>query len=308
MTPITSGPGRPTHPLRLLYLCWTEARPIVQLIFLLRFLAGAVLGGEGFRAILKVSVLLAALTWLFTTWTIYLLNGVADIVEDRENQSRRPIARGDLPQRTARTVVGLLAALSLVAGTIQSTTMLILVALMLGLGWLYSMGPRPLKGNIPGFVVSVTALGLLTYAAGWHASGTRTLGTSVWLFGTMMSLWMGLGGWTKDLPDIRGDRLAGRRSLPVILGDRTARQVMAATASMVGWGFGILGVTFMCSHLFPATTTVWAGSIGLALAVLRSPRSADRSAKRLPYRIFMLTQYTAHIVLFATAELPACCR
>nr|BFE70725.1 hypothetical protein GCM10020092_040260 [Actinoplanes digitatis] len=55
-----------------------------------------------------------------------------------------------------------------------------------------------------------------------------------------MALWMAVGGVTKDLSDVRGDRLAGRRTLPILLGERRARRVMALVAGAVAGGFVVL--------------------------------------------------------------------
>jgi 4-hydroxybenzoate polyprenyltransferase len=284
-----------------LALAWQEARPVVQLIFMLRFAAGAALGGPATDAV-AVSVVIAAAGWLAATWAVYLLNGVADVVEDRENCSTRPIARGELPAGSATTVVWLLAVFGLVAAAIVSVTMVVLVALMLAVGWAYSMGPSPLKRNVAGFVFAVTVLGLLTYLAGWCACGGGKPNESLLLFGVAMSLWMALGGSTKDLPDTRGDWLAGRRTLPVLLGERRARLAMAVAASLLGWMFVILGAVWV-DHLLPVALVVCAGSAALALVALTSISGGDRCAKRRPYHAFMVTQYLAHVSLFICLEL-----
>ncbi|MGC7101643.1 UbiA family prenyltransferase [Amycolatopsis lurida] len=128
---------------RLLYLSWLEARPVVQLIFQLRFAAGVVLGWEStFKDIDIQPIVTAALGWLSATWGIYLLNGVADIVEDRENASGRPIARGCLPARPATALCWVLSAFALTCGLLVSTQVAVVVALMLAVGWAYSLGPR----------------------------------------------------------------------------------------------------------------------------------------------------------------------
>lgn len=287
---------------RSVRLAWQEARPVVQLIFMLRFLAGAALGAAYAGEVAAATAVVAALSWLATTWAVYLLNGVADVVEDRANGSTRPIARGELPEATAERIVWALATTGLVLGALVSPVMLLLVALMLAVGWAYSLGPFPCKQNMPGFLVSVFALGVLTYLAGWHASGAGNPQGPVLLFGIMMSLWMGLAGWTKDLSDTRGDRLAGRRTLPVLLGEWGARVVMAAAASLVGWTFVLFGAG-LAGRLLPVAVVVCAGSAMLSLVAVTPLGNSDRAAKRRPYRVFMVTQYVAHLTLFACLAL-----
>ncbi|MEU4248751.1 UbiA family prenyltransferase [Amycolatopsis sp. NPDC026612] len=279
---------------------------MVQIIFLLRFAAGAALGvaGSAYGAVNRPALLAAALGWLAATWAVYLLNGVADVVEDRANGQERPIARGELSRRSASRIVGALSVAALVFAAAVSTTQVLLTAAMLGVGWAYSLGPWPLKANLAGFVASVTALGMLTYLAGWSAAGGGRVTEPVFLFGLMMSLWMGLGGSTKDLADAKGDRLAGRKTLPVLLGEGRARAVMAVAAGSVGGTF-----TILCAvrgiGILPAAVVVLAGSAALSGTVLTSLSRGARSAQRRPYRVFMVTQYCAHIALFGCLGLTS---
>ncbi|MEV5717659.1 UbiA family prenyltransferase [Amycolatopsis mediterranei] len=292
--------------LRRMRLAWREARPVVQIIFLLRFAAGATLGaaGSGYGAVNRPALLEAALGWFAATWAVYLLNGIADVVEDRANGQVRPIARGELSRRSASTIVGALSVAALVFAAAVSTTQLLLTAAMLGVGWAYSMGPWPLKANLGGFVAAVTALGMLTYLAGWSAAGGGRVTEPVFLFGLMMSLWMGLGGSTKDLADAKGDRLAGRKTLPVLLGEGPARAVMAVAAGSVGGVFAVL-CAVRGSVVLPAAVVVLAGSAVLSGTVLTSLSRGARSAQRRPYRVFMVTQYCAHIALFGCLGLTS---
>jgi len=76
-------------------LIWREARPSVQLIVQLRYWSAVVLAGGGFG----VRPALGSLFLLLAYCAVYVLNGVADIAEDRGNRSRRPIASGAIAPR-----------------------------------------------------------------------------------------------------------------------------------------------------------------------------------------------------------------
>src|SRR5437763_7685250 len=93
--------------------CWRESRPPVQVIFQLRFLTGYLLARPlpGIRG--ATTFVPAAALWLLATVAIYLLNGCADVTEDRVNGSSRPIAAGLLPVQLALRVVAALALLAL---------------------------------------------------------------------------------------------------------------------------------------------------------------------------------------------------
>lgn len=282
-----------------LRLCWKEARPVVQGIFALRFCCAALLADHHTNGAVWPRVVAVLGCWVAATWAIYLLNGVADVVEDRENGSERPIARGILPVDFAKSVVVGLSAGAIGFAALISPVVCLLVALHLAAGIAYSTGPRPLKGNVPGFFGAVVALGGLTYLCGWYASGATEIGAPLLLFGGAMSLWMGFGGATKDLSDIAGDRLAGRRTLPVVVGDRAARIAMAIGASAVGWGFLIAAVRWAPS-VAPVGFVVCAGSVALAVVVSSNVSRGERFRRRRPYRTFMITQYTAHLTLLVS--------
>ncbi len=269
---------------------------MVQFVFQLRFASGFVLAGVARGEFtLGLSAFAGAAGWLAATWAIYLMNGIADVVEDRVNGSTRPIARGSLPVTSATAACFLLAVGALGCCALVSFRMVVLVLLMLAVGWAYSLGPCPLKMTVPGFLVSVTALGLLTYSAGGCAAG-GDWDTPLLPFGLVMSLWMGLVGWTKDLSDLKGDRAAGRRTLPVLLGERRARTVMAIAVTVVGWGF-FAAAAVAGGHLQPAAAVVCCGSVVVAVLLLAPVRRPGRSVRRRPYRAFMTTQYAAHVTL-----------
>lgn len=277
-------------------LCWREARPVVQCVFQLRFAVGLVLALAGAGTFDPVMVGLGSSAWLLTTWAVYLLNGISDVVEDRANASSRPIAAGALPVPVAFATVGFLAVAAMLLGAMVSPLMAALVAAMLGLGWCYSMGARPQKNTTTGFMGVVTAGGMLTYLAGWHVGGAGTMSPTLAVFGVAMAAWMGVAGMTKDLSDVHGDALAGRQSVPVVLGDRRSRLVIAAAAVS-------LGATFLATALATApvvvvpAAVVCAGSLVLACVATTGLGRGGQSRRRRPYRAFMVTQYVANLTV-----------
>src|SRR5260370_26519618 len=122
--------------------CLSEARPLVQLIFLLRFTAGVLLGGQG--SVPLARALLGAAGWSAATVSVYLFNGIADRVEDVANGSSRPIARGDLPVSFALTVTVLAASLGFAAAWGHGTWPAAAMVAILVVGYTYSDPPFPL--------------------------------------------------------------------------------------------------------------------------------------------------------------------
>jgi len=291
--------GRPGAG-RIVRLTWQEARPPVQIIFALRFLAGAVLAG-GVPALLSRHVLLSLLGWCCVVAAVYVHNGTEDVVEDRRNASQRPVAAGRLPVGTARAVARALAAAGLLASAALDPRAGALAALMLACGWAYSSGARPWKNTVPGFVFIVVSGGLLTYLAGSVAVGARW-SAPLCCFALVMSCWMAVAGSTKDLPDSDGDRCAGRRTLPVLYGQRRAARLTALGTLAVGAGFHTVALHHVPT-LLTCASVLLVGAVVIAVTLVATPADAGRDRRRRPYRAFMITQYAVHSALFVSALL-----
>ncbi|MCK7621704.1 UbiA family prenyltransferase [Streptomyces sp. RS10V-4] len=284
--------------LRTARLCWSEARPTVQVVFLLRFAVGAVSTGQlpaaPGRAVLGLA------SWWCAVACAYLLNGVTDVQEDRANGSRRPIARGALPVRTAAAVTALLAGAALVLGAAAGGGVPVWVAAFLLLGWAYSARPVQAKRSSVRCAVVVFGLGATSYAAGISVAGHGWTATGV-VFGGVMAAWMALvGSVVKDLGDADGDAAGGRRTLAVVHGLPAARAVAVVCAALVGVA-GTAVAARWAPLALAGTLPVAAGAVWVIARVVRDARRehAERRQRRGAYRAFMLTQYTANLVMLS---------
>jgi 4-hydroxybenzoate polyprenyltransferase len=289
---------RPLRPLRPLAACWSEARPVVQAIFLMRFLAGALLVDPGHLA-RPGPVALGAAGWSCSTIAIYVFNGIADREEDVANGSTRPIASGRLSPGYAGRVVSVLAALGLACSWSVGSAEGLCATLYLLLGYAYSGPPFPLKNTYLTCTLGGVCLGLTTYFGGCAAVG-RGVSAPFAIFAGAMSLWMGgVGGIAKDLSDVEGDRLAGRRTLPILVGERSARRLLAVVAGLVALSFGaVAGIS--SARLGWCAGAVLIGAVAVGRSSVAAPAVESRERARVPYRLFMWTQHATHIVLAAS--------
>jgi 4-hydroxybenzoate polyprenyltransferase len=281
-------------------LLWREARPGVQMIFVLRFLAGVVLAGGG-AALLSWRVALGLLGWSAVVVAIYVRNGVADVVEDRFNGSTRPIAAGRLPVDLAQRASWWLVGGGVVVSAVLDPRAGVLAGAMAAAGWAYSSGPRPMKESVAGFAAVVFTGGLLTYLdAGLLAHGSLSPATCC--FALAMSLWMTTAGSSKDLSDADGDRLAGRRTLPVLLGDARAARVVAVATLTLAAAF-VAAAWRIAPPVRLSAAILAAGAVVTAVTLLRTTADADRGRRRRPYHAFMITQYAVHLAVFPLAAI-----
>ncbi|MEV0230727.1 UbiA family prenyltransferase [Nonomuraea sp. NPDC050786] len=280
-------------------LCLAEARPVVQVIFLLRFCSGAALGSG-----MSARVLLGAFAWECAVVFVYLLNGVTDVVEDRVNVSGRPIARGELPPGQARRFACLAAGVALLAGAALGLWFVAAVAGFLLLGYLYNAPPCQLKRHPAGAVATVTLGGLLTYWAGL-VSGEGLTGDArpllaAAVLAVAMSLWMGLVGTsTKDFSDVAGDAAAGRRSAADLFGATAVRGGVGLAAVALGGAFLWVSAA-LTPVLVTAAAVTLSGAVVLAGLAVSPLSRGSRTAARRPYRAFMVTQYGAHLAVAVT--------
>lgn len=270
----------------------------MQAVFLLRFAVGAVSAVQLPQAPWRT--LLGMVAWWCAVSCAYLLNGVTDVQEDRANGSRRPIARGDLPVRTAAVVTVLLAGAALTLGAQVGRGVLAWVVVFLLLGWAYSAAPVRAKESSARCAAVVFGLGAASYAAGVSAAGAGWTATSV-VFGCVMAAWMALvGSVVKDLGDAGGDAAGGRRTVAVVHGMAAARALAVAGAVLVGVA-GPVAAVLWAPLALTGTVPVAAGAVWVVARVLRDARrtSADRRQRRDPYRAFMVTQYAANLLMLA---------
>jgi 4-hydroxybenzoate polyprenyltransferase len=302
-TEMLTGPRLPRwvtihEAMRTTRLCWTEARPAVQIAFLLRFVTGAAFT---MREDLDLPRLLAgASAWSCASVSAYLFNGVMDVDEDRRNGSGRPIARGDLAFRSAVgvTLAAVLLALALSAPVVG---LIGWVVAFLALGWAYSAPPLAAKRTSSSCAIVVFGLGWTSYAGGAAAAGNG-LDAPALVFATAMAAWMALvGAVVKDFSDAEGDKEAGRRTLAATRGLHVARRLAVAGAVIVGAGAPAAAWAWAPAAL-PGTLPLALGGGWVIVRCLRvgDTEHSDRHARRDAYRAFMVTQYVANAVMLVT--------
>ncbi|MER5204532.1 UbiA family prenyltransferase [Streptomyces sp. NPDC002825] len=281
--------------LRCARLSLVEARPVVQIVFLLRFTVGAAFSSGDLADAPRLVA--GVLVWWLAVVAAYLVNGVLDVKEDRANGSVRPIARGDLPERTAAMLTVVAAAGSLLL-SLWVPGLTLWVAVFLLLGWLYSAPPFPAKRWSSTCAVVVFGLGWTSFASGAVAVEGEP-GLSGLVFATVMSAWMALvGAVVKDLGDVEGDAVGGRRTVAVRHGAARARAVAVAGALLVGAG-GVAAALVWAPLTLAGAVPLAIGAVCMVVQIVRTARAADRDRKtrRSAYRVFMRTQFAANVAM-----------
>ncbi len=175
------------------------------------------------------------------------LNDLWDVAADRVNRpgGERPLAAGRLRRSTGELCVFLGALLGVAAAGLAGGGPVLVGLLALAVMAAYSpaLKPRGVVGNL-----AVAAIAGLPLSYGALAVGRPARGVVPWL----LAAWIHLGReLVKDLEDENGDRLIGRRTLPIRLGRARAAFVAAVVLDtfvlaslLLPWAAGYRAVYF----------------------------------------------------------------
>jgi len=200
--------------------------PGPSLLVTLVFVAIAGLAGRGVPNAARILQLVG--TMLPIQLCIGVINDVVDLPADAVAQPYKPLARGVLRRSTATWIGVVLGAIGLgVAATINLAT-LGLGAAALGAGLAYDLGLRRTPLSWVPWWGGMAVLPLMAYASEGSLPARLLI---VIPLSALIAIGLHLAN---ALPDIDADRIAGRRSLPVIVGVGVARWAGPAALAVAG--------------------------------------------------------------------------
>jgi len=199
--------------------------------------------GSGF---LLLNTILSALACnLFITG----LNQWADVEIDKINKPWLPIPAGLLMRKDALTICLVSLFVSLTLAYLGGGFLLGLISIITLIGVAYSLPPIKFKMHHMGAAIAISTVRGLLVNIGFilyfqhYLSGNYTLpsaGIPLILFITAFSIGI---AWFKDIPDIKGDRLAGIKTLPLNLSAKGAF-LLGAILIAIAYVFMILNYSF----------------------------------------------------------------
>jgi len=224
----------------------------------------------------------------------YVINDIYDVIGDRENDRRRPLASGQLTMLSARFVAGFLALLSIVLSTLYSVNLLIydvvLLAALFGYAWYVSTRLAVANIWVAALCSSVFVLPMLIAKS--DAGGEQCLLMS---YAVVLSFLFHLAREiVKDIEDVRGDLLLKRATLPLVIGAKQSRLVaMAILLLMAVFSYYVYLQVGQVAYLLIVTIGVnlptvlifliylrrdpvkWAGNVSVVLKFLMLPALAS---------------------------------
>jgi 4-hydroxybenzoate polyprenyltransferase len=277
---------------------WDERKPggaIRSLIFmahpgpslLVTAVLVAIAGLAGQRAPDATRILELIGAMLPVQFCIGVINDVVDLPEDGVAKPHKPLVRGVIRRSTALRAGVVLGAIGLAFAATINVETLGFDALALGAGLAYDLGLRRTPLSWVPWWAGMAILPLEAYAS--VGSIPSRLLVLIPLSGLIA---LGLH-FANALPDLDGDRRAGRRSLPVIVGAGVSRWAGPITLAVVGLTAGLVaGPLGQDGWLF------WGGLAILALGVAMV--TVSRSRRPFP----VLAVATAFFAIAWLASLP----
>lgn len=294
--------GRPAASRAAIY--WELARPFTLIAPALGMFTGSVIALGAFPPV-PLTPWTAARIALGTLMAAVLnaasntLNQVTDLEADRINKPDRPVPSGRVEPGEAIRLAGWLYVGAFVLASVVGPQCTLLAGTAALLTVMYSAPPFRLKA-IPYLANAVIALprGVLLKVAGW--SCVRDFGrTEPWAIGLVFGLFLLGATTTKDFADIRGDRAAGFRTLPVILGPRRAAWLTAPFLVLpfllipYGLHWGILTGNRWVLDGLAALLVVWGGYV--AWLMLRRPDDLARTENHPSWTHMYVMMFVAQI-------------
>lgn len=201
-------------------------RPVNFLITALTVIVGAILVG-GAVIVLDSRTFLAALSAALVAGGGNAINDSFDVEIDKRNRPNRPIPMGEISYNTARRYGILLCLTGIITGMFLTLEMGIIAISVSILLWCYSSTFKKtiLTGNI---IVSIC--GGLAFIYGALAAGDVQGGIIPAFFAFFIHLAREI---VKDGEDLKGDQLAGARTLPIVMGTPTAKLYACASLAVL---------------------------------------------------------------------------
>jgi len=197
------------------------------------------------------------------------LNQIYDIQIDKLNKPHLPLASGEMNRSTARFIITVSALVSVISAYLAGWLMLALVLIVGALGTAYSVPPLKFKKHHFGAAFSITLVRgvlvniLMFLHFQWEIAETLEFPLYMWPLALFMILFSIGIAWLKDIPDIKGDRNHGIKTLAV---NRGSQWVFRGAISLVSLSY--LTLVLWGAVGLPGYSTVFLSSFHFVVWVL----------------------------------------
>ncbi|MFQ5940679.1 MAG: UbiA prenyltransferase family protein [Nitrososphaerales archaeon] len=192
-----------------------KARSLHASVFTISAVVGLVIGSGGS---LSIYHLLAPLAAFFLSLALYTLNDISDRKLDAITSPKRPIV-SRIPLKTAYGFVTLSNLIGITAGFMINFNAFIVAILATILGIMYSAPKIALKDRFV-FKTLAIAVGLFLSTIFGIVTAGHLDATAIYVAGAIAAFAF-MSSPINDIADQVGDRMKGRRTIPIVLGSQS---------------------------------------------------------------------------------------
>ncbi|MFN5218425.1 MAG: homogentisate phytyltransferase [Sphingomonadales bacterium] len=279
-----------------LHTLWKFSRPhtiigsVVSIVVLFLLQGGNIMDHFSILAITLISA-------LGCNVCITGLNQIVDVELDKINKPELPIVSGKLDIATAKKIVVLSGLISIGAAAVLHWFLLLLIAVILLLGIVYSVPPIQLKRHHLPAALAITIvrgvlvnIGMAMHFAGM-LQGNFEIQPVIYPLTIFISAFSLAIAWYKDLPDRAGDAHFGYKTFPLLYSPKTALYtgasfVMAAYTWCIYWSYEKMEGLLMYSLIILSS---------LFLLHLRSVRLDEHQSIRRFYKLFWVFFFATYL-------------
>jgi geranylgeranylglycerol-phosphate geranylgeranyltransferase len=253
------------------------------------------------------STLALPLASLLITAGTYILNDLADAELDRANGKKRPIPSGLVSRRQAWAFVALTFGTAvLLAIATFSPVGIAIVAMMLAIGITYSSPKIALMKRFVVKTVSIAIfynlcalLGMTAYSLDFAMDNPVQVVTIL----LTLAIAVFISSTLNDMGDVDGDKAAGRRTIPIVIGkDNTIKLTMVLAASIVAANWILYGIDVAADGRGGLVTAIMTSIFALAIAAIMSKMRKglrDAESMRKQHKKLFPLQMGLHPILIA---------
>lgn len=259
-----------------------------------------------FLAVIQMTLPLPLASLLVTAGT-YIMNDLVDADLDRVNGKKRPIPSRRVSKRQAQAFVALTFGVAVLLTVVAfSPISLVIITLMLAIGIAYSSPKIALMkrfvvktASIAIFYILCAFLGMTSTYNLDFAIESPVLVVSV-LF--TLAIMVFISSTLNDMGDVDGDKAAGRRTIPIVLGKGNTiklTMILAASVLAVTWAFN--GVALVAGQGSPVTAITTTAIVVVVLMTLVKMRQGLQNAEfmRAQHKKLFPLQMALHPSLIA---------
>ena len=230
-----------------------------------------------FLVIVQMTLPLPVASLLVTLGT-YIINDLIDIDLDKANGKKRPISSGLVSKRQAWAFVFLTfsAAMILTFITFRPIS-IIIIMLMLAVGISYSAPKIALMKRFMIKTTSIAVFYILCALLGLTSAYNLGLALKYPLLiaNVLMTLaiMVFISSTLNDLGDVKGDREARRRTIPIVIGkDNTIKLTMILSIAILVETWALCGASMIAGESNPVTPVTTSVIVAIVLVTLRNMR------------------------------------